>query len=157
GLLTWAATRPVLESKRLPELIISQVRYIGEPSTWCRLAPLAEKDEIVVFGRVWRRGRGARAGSAGEGGVGATAGGRGAPGAGRGAGRAEWPVAAAAAQGVSGQPVTEQGVRGRAGAGRRGRQGRERPARDQQVRERAPAGPAQGQRVRGPAEPPGTR
>src|SRR5215472_15001174 len=55
GLLTWLATRPVLESKRLPELIISQARYIGEPSTWCRMAPLAEKDQVVVFGRVWRR------------------------------------------------------------------------------------------------------
>ena len=32
GVLTWLATRPVLESKRLPELIISQVRYLGEPS-----------------------------------------------------------------------------------------------------------------------------
>jgi len=43
GLLTWLATRPVLESKRLPELITSQMRYIGEPATWCRMAPLAEK------------------------------------------------------------------------------------------------------------------
>ena len=55
GLLTWLATRPVLESKRLPELLISQVRYLGEPSTWCRMAPLAEKDQVVVVGRVWRR------------------------------------------------------------------------------------------------------
>jgi hypothetical protein len=55
GLLTWLATRPVLESKRLPELLISQMRYLGEPSTWCRMAPLAEKDDVVVFGRVWRR------------------------------------------------------------------------------------------------------
>ena len=55
GLLTWLATRPVLESKRLPELIASQLRYLGEPSTWCRMAPLAEKDEILVTGRVWRR------------------------------------------------------------------------------------------------------
>ena len=55
GVLTWLATRPVLESKRLPELVISQVRYLGEPSTWCRMAPLAEKDEIAVVGRVWRR------------------------------------------------------------------------------------------------------
>ncbi len=55
GVLTWLATRPVLESKRLPELIISQVRYLGEPATWCRMTPLAEKDEIVVVGRVWRR------------------------------------------------------------------------------------------------------
>ncbi len=55
GVLTWLATRPVLESKRLPELVISQVRYLGEPPTWCRMSPLAEKDEIAVVGRVWRR------------------------------------------------------------------------------------------------------
>src|SRR5579859_6587242 len=55
GLLTWLATRPVLESKRLPELLISQMRYLGEPSTWCRMAPLTEKDTVVVSGRVWRR------------------------------------------------------------------------------------------------------
>ena len=57
GVLTWLATRPVLESKRLPELVISQVRYVGEPRTWCRMAPHAEKDEITVTGRVWRRAR----------------------------------------------------------------------------------------------------
>src|SRR5690348_8406079 len=55
GVLTWLATRPVLESKRLPELIISQVRYIGEPSAWCRMTPHVEKDEMIVSGRVWRR------------------------------------------------------------------------------------------------------
>ena len=55
GVLTWLATRPVLESKRLPELFISQARYLGEPSVWCRMAPLAEKDDITVTGRVWRR------------------------------------------------------------------------------------------------------
>ena len=55
GVITWLATRPVLESKRLPELVISQVRYLGEPGTWCRMAPLAEKDDIVVIGKVWRR------------------------------------------------------------------------------------------------------
>ncbi|HEY5990472.1 MAG TPA: conjugal transfer protein, partial [Streptosporangiaceae bacterium] len=57
GVLTWLATRPVLESKRLPELILSQLRYLGEPSVWCRMAPLAEKDEITVVGRVWGRAR----------------------------------------------------------------------------------------------------
>lgn len=57
GVLTWLATRPVLESKRLPELIISQVRYVGEPSAWCRMTPHAEKDEMIVTGRVWRRSR----------------------------------------------------------------------------------------------------
>ena len=48
GVLAWLATRPVLESKRLPELIVSQLRYLGEPRSWCRLAPLAEKEEILV-------------------------------------------------------------------------------------------------------------
>jgi MinD-like ATPase involved in chromosome partitioning or flagellar assembly len=55
GVLAWLATRPVLESKRLPELIVSQVRYLGEPRTWCRLAALAEKDEVLVVARVWCR------------------------------------------------------------------------------------------------------
>src|ERR1700722_15271113 len=55
AVITWLATRPVLESKRLPELISSQVRYLGEPGTWCRMAPLAEKDDVVVVGKVWRR------------------------------------------------------------------------------------------------------
>ena len=55
GVLTWLATRPVLESKRLPELIISQVRYIGEPSAWCRMTPHVERDDMIVTGRVWRR------------------------------------------------------------------------------------------------------
>jgi hypothetical protein len=55
GALAWLATRPVLESKRLPELVISQLRYLGEPRTWCRMGALAEKDEITVTCRVWRR------------------------------------------------------------------------------------------------------
>ena len=55
GVLTWFATRPVLESKRLPELVSSQVRYLGEPRTWCRMAPLTEQDEVIVTARVWRR------------------------------------------------------------------------------------------------------
>ena len=55
AVITWLATRPVLESKRLPELISSQVRYLGEPGIWCRMAPLAEKDDVVVVGKVWRR------------------------------------------------------------------------------------------------------
>ncbi|HEX7266163.1 MAG TPA: conjugal transfer protein, partial [Streptosporangiaceae bacterium] len=55
AVFTWLATRPVLESKRLPELVISQVRYLGEPSAWCRMTPHVEKDEMVVVGRAWRR------------------------------------------------------------------------------------------------------
>jgi len=55
GALAWLVTRPVLESKRLPELVVSQLRYLSQPRTWCRMAPLAEKDEIVITARVWRR------------------------------------------------------------------------------------------------------
>ena len=58
GALAWVVTRPVLESKRLPELVVSQLRYLSEPRTWCRMAPLAEKDEIVITARVWRRAGG---------------------------------------------------------------------------------------------------
>src|ERR1700689_2271354 len=55
GALAWLVTRPVLEGKRLPELVVSQLRYLGEPRTWCRMAPLAEKDVVTVVARVWRR------------------------------------------------------------------------------------------------------
>jgi hypothetical protein len=64
GVLAWLVTRPVLESKRLPELVLSQLRYLSEPRTWCRMAPLAEKDEITVFARVWRRAAAAPAADA---------------------------------------------------------------------------------------------
>lgn len=57
GLLTWLTTRPVIESKRLPELLESQIRYLTEPRVWCRLAPLSEKDQIVVTARVWHSRR----------------------------------------------------------------------------------------------------
>jgi MinD-like ATPase involved in chromosome partitioning or flagellar assembly len=59
GALAWLVTRPVLEGKRLPELVVSQLRYLNEPRTWCRMAPLAERDQIVVVARVWRRADGA--------------------------------------------------------------------------------------------------
>ena len=55
GILAWLATRPVLEGKRLPELVLSQLRYLSEPRTWCRMAPFAEKDEILVTARVWHQ------------------------------------------------------------------------------------------------------
>jgi TcpE family len=54
GLLTWLTTRPVIENKRLPELVESQVRYLTEPRTWVRFAPLSEKDQMIVTARVWR-------------------------------------------------------------------------------------------------------
>ena len=53
GVLTWLTTRPVIESKWLSELVSSQLRYVSEPRTWCRMAPFAEKDEIMVSARVW--------------------------------------------------------------------------------------------------------
>jgi len=55
GVLTWLTTRPVIENKRLPELVSSQFRYISEPRTWCRMAPFSEKDEVMVTARVWHR------------------------------------------------------------------------------------------------------
>jgi MinD-like ATPase involved in chromosome partitioning or flagellar assembly len=55
GVATWLVSRPVLEGKRLPELVHSQVRYLFEPRTWCRMAPLTERDHVVLVARVWRR------------------------------------------------------------------------------------------------------
>ena len=55
GVLTWLCTRPVIESKRLPELVSSQLRYLSEPRTWCRMTPFAEKDDVSVSVRVWHR------------------------------------------------------------------------------------------------------
>jgi len=54
GVLTWLTTRPVIENKRLPELVESQARYLMEPRTWVRLAPLSEKDQMILTARVWR-------------------------------------------------------------------------------------------------------
>ncbi|WP_433350644.1 TcpE family conjugal transfer membrane protein [Microtetraspora malaysiensis] len=64
GIVTWLSTRPVIEGKRLTELLQSQVRYLAEPRTWCRMAPVSESDEITLTVRVWRsapvgKGRGA--------------------------------------------------------------------------------------------------
>ncbi|GGQ22298.1 MinD-like ATPase involved in chromosome partitioning or flagellar assembly [Actinomadura coerulea] len=55
GVLTWLATRPVIEGKRLTELLLSQGRYLAEPRTWCRLTPIQEPGEVVIVARVWRR------------------------------------------------------------------------------------------------------
>lgn len=55
GVLTWLATRPVIEGKRLTELLLSHGRYLTEPRSWCRLTPIREPREVVVVARVWRR------------------------------------------------------------------------------------------------------
>ena len=57
GVLTWLITRPVIENKRLPELLESQARYLTEPRVWVRLAPLSEKDQVVVTAKVWHSRR----------------------------------------------------------------------------------------------------
>jgi TcpE family len=54
GATTWLVTRPVLEGKRLPELVRSQLRYLAEPAILCRMVPLAERDVVLVTGKVWR-------------------------------------------------------------------------------------------------------
>jgi MinD-like ATPase involved in chromosome partitioning or flagellar assembly len=59
GVLTWLATRPVIEGKRLTELLISQVRYLTEARTWARMTPNREPGDVAVVGRVWRRRPGA--------------------------------------------------------------------------------------------------
>jgi hypothetical protein len=109
GLLIWLATRQVLESKRLTKLIISQARYAREPSTWCRLALLADKDQIAMFSGGWRRAA-LPVVTAEQEGLEQREAARGL----RARERAALPVASSA-QGVSGQPVAEQPVRGRAG------------------------------------------
>ncbi|MEV5329466.1 TcpE family conjugal transfer membrane protein [Nonomuraea fastidiosa] len=54
GIVTWLSTRPVIEGKRLTELLESQLRYLGEPKAWYRLAPSSEPDVVTFSGRVWR-------------------------------------------------------------------------------------------------------
>jgi hypothetical protein len=67
GVLTWLTTRPVIENKRLPELLESQIRYLTEPRVWCRLTPLGEKDQVVVTARVWHSRRAPQRRTAGAG------------------------------------------------------------------------------------------
>ncbi|MGW2147701.1 TcpE family conjugal transfer membrane protein [Nonomuraea bangladeshensis] len=54
GIVTWLSTRPVIEGKRLTELLESQMRYLGEPKAWYRLAPGAEPETVTFSARVWR-------------------------------------------------------------------------------------------------------
>ncbi|MEV1167114.1 TcpE family conjugal transfer membrane protein, partial [Nonomuraea sp. NPDC049784] len=54
GIVTWLSTRPVIEGKRLTELLESQLRYLGQPKAWYRLAPMSEPETITFSARVWR-------------------------------------------------------------------------------------------------------
>ncbi|XKK37448.1 hypothetical protein HFP72_21805 [Nocardiopsis sp. ARC36] len=49
------ATRPVIEGKRLTELLISQARFLAEARVYTRLAPEYEPSEVRVAVRVWHR------------------------------------------------------------------------------------------------------
>ncbi|MEU6717820.1 TcpE family conjugal transfer membrane protein [Nonomuraea sp. NPDC046802] len=54
GIVTWLSTRPVIEGKRLTELLESQLRYLGQPKAWYRLSPTSEPETVTFSGRVWR-------------------------------------------------------------------------------------------------------
>ncbi|MEU1392948.1 MULTISPECIES: TcpE family conjugal transfer membrane protein [unclassified Nonomuraea] len=54
GIVTWLSTRPVIEGKRLTELLESQLRYLGQPKAWYRLAPSSEPEAVAFSGRIWR-------------------------------------------------------------------------------------------------------
>jgi len=55
GVITVLATRPVVEGKRLTELLISQARFLAEARVYTRLAPEYEPSEVRVAVRVWHR------------------------------------------------------------------------------------------------------
>lgn len=54
-LITWAATRPVIEGKRLTELLLSYGRFVTEARVYTRLAPEGEAGQVTVTVRVWHR------------------------------------------------------------------------------------------------------
>ncbi|MFE6305425.1 TcpE family conjugal transfer membrane protein [Nocardiopsis sp. NPDC057823] len=55
GVITVLVTRPVIEGKRLTELLLSQARYLAEARVYTRLAPEYEPAEVRVAVRVWHR------------------------------------------------------------------------------------------------------
>ncbi|MBR8742979.1 TcpE family conjugal transfer membrane protein [Nocardiopsis sp. MG754419] len=55
GVITVLATRPVIEGKRLTELLISQARFLTEARVYTRMAPEYEPARIRVAVRVWHR------------------------------------------------------------------------------------------------------
>ncbi|WP_234401536.1 TcpE family conjugal transfer membrane protein [Thermobifida halotolerans] len=55
GVITFLATRPVIEGKSLTGLLRSQLVYGAEARVYTRLAPQREPERIVVSALVWRR------------------------------------------------------------------------------------------------------
>ncbi|MDE3721700.1 TcpE family conjugal transfer membrane protein [Nocardiopsis sp. N85] len=55
GVITVLVTRPVIEGKRLTELLLSQARFLAEARVYTRLTPEYEPAEIRVAVRVWHR------------------------------------------------------------------------------------------------------
>ncbi|MDT0304838.1 TcpE family conjugal transfer membrane protein [Streptomonospora wellingtoniae] len=53
--IAFLATRPVVEGKRLSELVVSQIRFMAEPRVFTRLRPEREPAAIEVTVRVWHR------------------------------------------------------------------------------------------------------
>ncbi|SHK78548.1 MinD-like ATPase involved in chromosome partitioning or flagellar assembly [Nocardiopsis flavescens] len=55
GVITVLITRPVIEGKRLTELLLSHARHLAEARVYTRLAPEYEPAEVRVSVRVWHR------------------------------------------------------------------------------------------------------
>ncbi|MDS1272312.1 TcpE family conjugal transfer membrane protein [Lipingzhangella sp. LS1_29] len=53
--LGYVVTRPVVEGKRLTELMLSYSHYLLEARVYCRLAPEREPEQATVTVRVWHR------------------------------------------------------------------------------------------------------
>ncbi|MFW5416367.1 hypothetical protein J0910_07065 [Nocardiopsis sp. CNT-189] len=53
--ITFLATRPVIEGKRLTELLASQLRFLAEARVYTRLSPEHEPAEVRVVVTVWHR------------------------------------------------------------------------------------------------------
>nr|WP_255429705.1 TcpE family conjugal transfer membrane protein [Streptomonospora sp. PA3] len=53
--IAFLATRPVVEGKRLTELVSSQARFLAEPRVYTRLRPDHEPGTVEVTVRVWHR------------------------------------------------------------------------------------------------------
>ncbi|TQN32848.1 MinD-like ATPase involved in chromosome partitioning or flagellar assembly [Haloactinospora alba] len=55
GIITFLATRPVIEGKRLTELLVSQGRFLTEARVYTRMSPEREPSRVTLTVRVWHR------------------------------------------------------------------------------------------------------